>query len=246
LSATRERAALLAVTSSDLNTDRSRVQPAVPLTSPTKTADRRLAVNHTCPFNRPVISTETSRCCRPLSTYVSVSSFGSSKKIYRTTLCNSESNDTDVTYAQTVEQSYNCSAVNLEGHGKVMLTYTFAIHLFSYERRYNNGLWDAVAIACQRCRVGRAEYIRLPTSSRGTGCWRDDFDAVPDRRCSSSRLYRLSTLSRETSQFRPSADAIARERTLTTRPSHRAGVLVIRDRAESLNFAAACLLCWLF
>ena len=27
--------------------------------------------------------------------------------------------------------------VNLEGHGKVVLTYTFAIHLFSYERRYN-------------------------------------------------------------------------------------------------------------
>jgi len=181
LSATRERAALLAVTLSDLNTDRWRVQPAVPLTSPTKTADRRLAVNHTCPFNRPVSSTETSRCCRPLSTYVSVSSFGSSKKIYRTTLCNWKAFRSDVAYARTVKRNDNCSVVNLEGRGKIVLTCTFAIHLFFYERRYN-------ILLLKR------------------------------------RRYGLSTLSRETRRVRLSADAVARERTLTTRPSHRAGV----------------------
>ena len=90
-------------------------------------------------------------------------------------------------YAPTVERNYHCSTVNLEGRGKVVSTCTFDIHLTNDVTTWSQlrtiltptVCWDAVATACRHCHEGPAEYVRLPSPSRGTEHWRHDHRTVP-------------------------------------------------------------------
>ena len=78
----------------------------------------------------------------------------------------------------------NCSStVNLEGRGKVVLTYTFAIHLFSYERRYNVESLSLLPVDA----VARDRRVRLSA------------DAVAKDRTLTARLQRCTGVPRRVS-----------------------------------------------